>query len=263
MDLSVFDWIIFGGGWTNDYEMINDVAKCKGVRTGLLHCSPFGQTDLCSEIQYLNHAISLLNNKKLDIVFTGTKEMADVMGSKFVFLPQTMDYSSFINAELDQHDSFINLFNVCGINKNALNQVLACKLAGKVVVTNSCGQDSDITHFMNRVGVKYFSHSWLNDEDYLRVLKSCRIGLQCSWSEAFDYVAAELSCLGIPVLTSSCVSWNLPELIVNNVDSPFEILTKINSCLSVSSDVIKSNIRKELDVRAEIARHVLSSLLSK
>jgi glycosyltransferase involved in cell wall biosynthesis len=258
--LDDIDFIIMGGGFCDSYDQLNDFALKKGIKTSILHCSPFGQSAINNETRFLNFNKSLLESGSLSVVFTGDQAMADAMGPKWHWLPQTMDTAEISKIPLTQNKDFVGMFNSSGLNKNPLNQMVAVKLAKKFLVTNGFDSGSEFIHFANKISLPYTNYGWLKLEEYHRVLAQCQIGLQCSWSESFDYVAAEMSAMGIPVITGPTIYWNHPSLIVKNIDDPFEIALKLVD-EPPSPKIIKETIKKELDYHKTEATKILKKIM--
>lgn len=54
---------------------------------------------------------------------------------------------------------------------------------------------------------KLISHEWLSHEDFLKLISSIDIGLQVSFSETFNIVAADFVHSGVPIVGSNEISW--------------------------------------------------------
>ena len=257
--------IIFGGGWNARYVELNGIAKSKGIKTALLFCSPYGQATLSNEINHLNIVYELLMNKTLDYVFTGTKEMADIFKhSRIKFLPQTLDYEKFI----EDHDGDVEIIkNAVGLfcskapHKNILNQAICLRNTDYHLFTNAL--DNDVTRVCLTQGVRYTNLGWMTSDEYYGLLKRIPVHLQCSYSEAFDYVVAETLLLGKPILVGPTIDWIYNEhLKINNIDNPLEIKSAINNILinPLTVEQLRNIAITELDKRAVIAKEVLNNV---
>ena len=260
--------IIFGGGWLGDYEKINKIAVTNGIKTGLLFCSPFGQADLCGEGKILMKTFDMVGLGHINYLFTGDLAFAEVlkkfMGNNRVhWLPQTLNTHSF--KLITKPNNKIGLFCSPNPNKNILNQLVAVSLVeDHHLVTNAL--TDKFRRLANEFNINYDRYDWLSDVDYQKIISSVGVGLQMSWSEAFDYVAAEMSLQGIPVVTGSTIYWNLPELKVVDSDNPLMIKKALDFCLSKLGDKafhkkVRDNILKELDVRRKITIELLNKVL--
>jgi hypothetical protein len=264
MDVKV---VIFGGAWNADYARINADCKNKRIRTGLLFCSPFGQATLSNEIPCFNQAYELLRNRTIDYLFTGTKEMADLYkDERIIYLPQTLDYEAFlkktdkINPEINKE--CVGLFCSKAVHKNIPNQLMSLKRTKYHLFTNAL--DAFNVQFALHNNIRYTNFDWLDEDNYYSLLKSIPVHLQCSFSEAFDYVAAETLLLERPILVGPSISWiKDSSLVVNNIDNPFEIKQAIERLMNTwesKKAAYKNMAIKELDKRAEIAKDVLKNI---
>ena len=62
-------------------------------------------------------------------------------------------------------------------------------------------------------------HNWLNHEDFLKLVRTMDIGLQTSFSETFNIVAADFVSQGIPIVVSKEISWIPEEFHCRHTDS--------------------------------------------
>ena len=74
-------------------------------------------------------------------------------------------------------------------------------------------------------------HEWLDHEDFLKLCSTMDIGLQVSFTETFNIVAADLTSQGIPVISSSEISW-LYDGFKANPNSSNDILQKMIKAVS-------------------------------
>lgn len=259
------DVIIFGGAWNTKYAEINREAKSKKVRTGLLFCSPFGQASLSNEICHLALAYELMMDGIIDYLFTGTKEMAEVYKNhKVMFLPQTINWKKFLkdydkNTEIMKNT--VGLFCSKAWHKNILNQLLSLKRTEYQLMTNAL--DNETTKQVILHNIRYTSFGWVTEEEYYNLLKKIPIHLQCSFSEAFDYVVADTLLLDRPILVGPTIDWIKDlNLIVKNIDSPFEIKNAIAKLelKEYEKGYYRAIVIEELDKRAKIAQEVLDRI---
>jgi glycosyltransferase involved in cell wall biosynthesis len=125
--------------------------------------------------------------------------------------------------------------------KNILNSLLAVARLSKpyLLYVNGLSEHPDYRRLLEQFRIRYREWSWMQTPQYRRVLNRVDIGLQVSFSEAFDFVAAEHLQRGIPVVASRMV----PALdsmsplvkrrcIVENPDDPLEIAAKLEYLLA-------------------------------
>lgn len=259
--------VIMIGGFCDDYRTINTNCQSKGIKTAMLFCSPFGQADINGEIEQLNSMIALLNTKQIDYLFTGTQVMADSFkNDKIKFLPQTLNYELYLKdtktKNVTAQKNSVSLF--CGKqpNKNILNQLIAAKLANKILITNALERRA-YREFANNINLSYYQFTWTDDAEYKRLINSCEIGLQCSWDEAFDYVIADHYLLNRPIISGK-YSWAHPELIVDDLSDTQKItkkLTQVTENLTQNYNLdLVTYAKNELDKRKKTAEETINSL---
>lgn len=66
---------------------------------------------------------------------------------------------------------------------------------------------------------KLVEHGWLNHDDFLELVGTMDIGLQASFTESFNIVAADFVSKGVPIVTSSEISWLPSYFHVDHTDS--------------------------------------------
>lgn len=78
---------------------------------------------------------------------------------------------------------------------------------------------------------KLIEHKWLNHEDFLKLVRTMDCGLQTSFTESFNIIAADFVYSGVPIVVSTDISWMSPKLQVdpNNV---FEISNKLGDVIA-------------------------------
>jgi hypothetical protein len=258
---------IFGGCWNNDYARLNSQLKQAGAKTGLLFCSPFGQASLSNEVQYLNIAWELLRCGKIDYLFVGTEEMEKVFNDeRVIYLPQTLDYKSFL--EKYKRSDIIPLPNTVGLfcskayHKNIVNQLMAVKGMGYILHTNALDDENKKLALYHNI--PYTNYDWMSEEDYYYLLQKTKIHMQCSCSEAFDYVVAETMLLGRPCLVSPSISWVWnPNMKVPNIDSPECIREYIRNyeTLIVKETDLQNDVITELEKRNSIIEKIFKRLV--
>lgn len=62
------------------------------------------------------------------------------------------------------------------------------------------------SHIHNR-GHRLINHGWMPREEFLKVCKTIDIGMQVSFSETFNIVAADLVTQGVPIVGSNEIPW--------------------------------------------------------
>lgn len=72
---------------------------------------------------------------------------------------------------------------------------------------------------MNSYGHQLIIHEWCPREDFLEICAEMDLGLQCSFSETFNIVSADLVSQGIPIVCSNDVPWSSKYFNANPGDS--------------------------------------------
>lgn len=66
---------------------------------------------------------------------------------------------------------------------------------------------------------RLIEHGWMDHCDFLEVIKDIDIGLQVSYSETFNIVAADMVAMGVPVVVSNEIEWVNPLFYADPNDS--------------------------------------------
>lgn len=75
-----------------------------------------------------------------------------------------------------------------------------CEQGGSTTLTN-------LTVLFDRTGNELVLHGWETHEEFMSLLISMDVGLQVSFSETFNIVAADMVAAGLPVVVSPEVNW--------------------------------------------------------
>lgn len=88
-------------------------------------------------------------------------------------------------------------------------------------------------------------HQWLSHEDFLRLVSTMDIGMQCSISETFNIVCADLVYMGIPVVVSKEIAW----MDARHTIDPLDINQIISELVYIHNEgYIHSAVEKRLDI---------------
>jgi hypothetical protein len=77
-------------------------------------------------------------------------------------------------------------------------------------------------------GHRLINHEWRPRDKFLELCKRMDIGLQVSFSETFNIVAADLISVGVPVIGSKEIPWLLPPFCANPNDSEDMVKKMLN-----------------------------------
>jgi len=201
-----------------------------------VYCSPLGQADLSSfefysmEFQILMDAEYFLKDNKIDGIITGSESLK--FSNDFMCMPH-------VRLGIEEHISFNKkrsgygfLGNNSRKHRNVSNQISAIsKLTPKesIVVAHS----EEYKNYEKLYSCTFTSKNMDTDSAYFKEIATHILGFQCSWSEAFNYIAWEYAFMGVPCVVSPCIDWYPnAELIVLNPDSPKEIYETAQSLLN-------------------------------
>lgn len=221
-----YDLIIFGA-WDNLYLQYILNAKCKKA---LLLTSAIAQVEMSPsmiELAYLKNILKLLDDKKLDYIFVGDKNLYEVIKKdKIYWFPYPIDINAY-NSVVGNNKilNSVGLFCPTHHRKNMLNQLFAVKLARLVKAE---------VHMHTNAKLKmlgdYTFYTWLNRDAYLDLISKIYLNLNVFHSESFCYSTVDSIGAGTLPLVSPCVQKNLglpDEITINNPDSAIDIAHKI------------------------------------
>jgi len=82
-------------------------------------------------------------------------------------------------------------------------------------------ENLDPTHY------ELVEHGWLKHDDFLLLVDTMDIGLQCSFTESFNIVTADFVTQGVPVVASREVEWLPNHFVVDDITNADEICDKM------------------------------------
>lgn len=87
-----------------------------------------------------------------------------------------------------------------------------------------------------------FEHTWLPHNNFLHLIKQMNFGLQISFTETFNIVAADFVSQKIPVVVSSEIDFVDPSMVVN-ASQPETVIEAMKSCLNQNNvtNIVNSN----------------------
>lgn len=130
---------------------------------------------------------------------------------------------------------------------------------------NDAGGDAilkNLQSIFNNTGHQLITHDWATHDDFLTLLRSIDIGMQVSFSETFNIVAADMVVTNLPIVVSDQISWVDPKCFADpsDIDSITQRLNSVTHWLRRSS-VLNTN-RKNLRKYVENSRSIWSQFLS-
>lgn len=234
---------------TNDYEAKNgifagflpiDLKNNISVKNKYyVFCSPLGQLELSDnnfysiEFNILNELLYCIKENIIKNAITGSESLS--YHFSFIKVPHVKHISDKFISFNNTRSGYGFLGNNFRKHRNVFNQVTAIsKLKPKepIIVQNA----NAYIAYSKTLDCEFISKDLSTDELFYNEIKNHILGFQCSWSEAFNYIAYEYAFMGVPCIVSPCIEWYpIDECIVNNIDSPKDIFETAQNLLNDNS----------------------------
>lgn len=103
---------------------------------------------------------------------------------------------------------------------NSLNKNLRFHINHTRVETHGEAVHKNLVSLFTNTNHELVVHDWLSHDDFLRLIKTMDMGLQVSFSETFNIVAADFVNLNVPIIGSKEISWlnSFYQANPNNID---------------------------------------------
>lgn len=155
---------------------------------------------------------------------------------KIIYLPNFYP-QNYLSKDFDRNKEFLDIgcFGAIRPLKNHLLQALASikfadSIGKKLRFHINSGRiemnGSPVLHNLqnlfvqlNERGHELVNHEWADREDFLELCRSMDIGVQCSLSETFNIVGADIISQGVPLVASSEIPWINPKFCGRPVES--------------------------------------------
>lgn len=243
--------VILTGGWSPAYAALIDGLEGTPTRFGVLWTSSGGQTDISGEIPKL---AEVLAHPRISHYFFSSPGLADAfqsVGYPARHLPLVLnlpgqpgqDVEHQRPSELLPSVPVLSLFHPLpeARRKNVLNTLLA--LPGLPMPyhlqLNGLSADPAYRGLLEALKIPFDDRGWMPAADYARAIAAVDLGLQASFAESYNYVAAEHLARGVPVLVSRMVpvARLLPDdlraaLTVDDADDAAALRARIAALLS-------------------------------
>lgn len=208
---------------------------------------PFLATEGIS-IQWIGEYLKLRRKGVRISVAANNKDCMDQLNIPFdgvIYLPNMYFSPTIPKVKKDKDDEYFDIgcFGALRPLKNTLEQaVLAIQFAESIgkklrFHINHSEHEAEYTDpvFRNLCFLFYYTskhqlvnHGWLAHNDFLKLICTMDIGMQVSYTESFNIVAADFIHCNIPIVVSDEISWVCP-LYKADPSSPSEILQKLKS----------------------------------
>jgi len=221
-------------------------------------------------VKYINDYIELnndniivsLNNKKF------VEHLSDSMNYNFLYLPNIINIKDK-NYEKSIETNIINIgcFGSLRLLKNQCFQAMcAIKAANKLNkilkfhITADIDADADknpvlknLKELFKNTKHELIVHSWLENEDFHKLIKQMDLGLQISYTETFNIVTADFINNDKLIVVGETIDW-IPSILKTSTIDYKKAMNKIIFAYKYrNSGFIKSLMRKNLDKYNKIA----------
>ncbi len=250
--------VVLFGGWSPVYQTLMQTAEHSTTRFGVYWTSSGGQTDMSQETVKL---AALLESPGIAFLALSSRGMASALhhaGIRAFYLPPTLVQLTEPSPVSGSESLLVSLFCPPAEyrRKNILNALLALsQVVGDFsLALNGLSHDPAYAVILARLNLRFQEWGWMAREAYEEKLWQIGLGVQLSFAESFNYVAAEHLLRGIPILASPMVpvmdlldDATRTQLVVTRADDVESIRERIQTLLHASL------LRAELGARARLA----------
>lgn len=238
------------GGWNP--ELFPQLCM-KRNNVSIMLCSSLGQMELSIvEPQFLNQIISLKKRGHVSSVIVGSSEvfMAYYYSvDNMTLMPYPIELEEFAGFDYNKKTfADVGLFMPSHGRKNIMNQIYGTILADLRMKQENRIESITLktNNDINTTVIKVDKLGWLDRKKYLKKLKQLKVGLHVTFTESFGYGALDYMLVGVPVLVSTTVAYNLElpstlnnNMMVINCDSAREISEKIYNIITMKEEEYK------------------------
>ncbi len=197
------------GGWSEIYDPFVEIVSQAGGQVAIYWTSSGGQTDISREVGKLDR---VLRHSAVGRILCASADLAHSLRGAVdaAHLPVTLDLRrAHIRGGREKACPTVSFFFPWreARRKNALNGLLAAASLGKRIRLhlNGLSEEPDYRALLETLRIPHRDLGWMEESVYRRALTRIDIGLQPSFAETFDYVAADHLARGIPVIGSMMV----------------------------------------------------------
>lgn len=138
-----------------------------------------------------------------------------------IYFPDKVDPIPYTKIPIEHRNNIINVgcFGAIRPMKNTLIQAMAAiayaNKVGKKLhfhINGRCEQNGEnghrnLIHLFEGTEHKLVGHPWCEHQEFIGLCKEMDLGMQVSFSETFNIVAADLTSVGVPVVGSNEIPW--------------------------------------------------------
>jgi hypothetical protein len=258
-DLKHADMIILGNFLPEEVYAIKNNMTGR-AKLGYLFCSPFGQAGCNGEVNLLGNMIELLRMGTLDYLFCANRPMVDVFNKENIkYLPSVSDFEGIFVAPT-KREGILLIGNNLRTSRNFPTQLAGIKFAQQLGVEEpitSYGMDeSAYEFFRDMLEIKNWTNTtqFITEEKKKSVIASSKLGLQVTYSDAFNIAAYEHAMCHVPCLISASLRWGIKPLRVAEIDNPKAIAHTIFATLNHKEqnwEKFRDEAKKAMDINFE------------
>ena len=231
--------LILFGGWCKLYDAMIAKLRKSEICFGVWWLSTGGQTDMSAEVDRFYDVLSHAGIRYFAFAHEPFAQAFSCQGNRVAHLPIPMDPLEFQpRPKRRPGPTILSLF--CSPHeyrrKNILNTLLAVSRIEDdcLLYINGLSEVACYRRLLGTLKIRYRDMGWMPEAAYQRVLNTIDIGLQLSFTESFNQVAAEHLARSIPVLASPLVpamtavtGEDRPRLIVDSFEDPGAIADRL------------------------------------
>ena len=236
---------LFIGGWDQNIRTIIQNTNKKRTTVVSAWCSPLSQVDLGNEIVQFVDLINFIKNGYVDYVtclLYNDYKVLNNLNNSFLYCPVYMDFKEMdsIIVEKEKHDMlYCDLFCAPNSRKNVFAQIMILSYFKNIKLFTNYGV-SKYSEAAKMFLENKYDYGWMDRNVYLKSIQNMDFSMQCSFSEGFNYTAAEHMYYGIPTLISKTFPYKykvgdtkiLEKFIVEDPSNSKEIHDKVSNIIN-------------------------------
>ncbi len=203
--------LVLFGAWSPLYLEVMTALSGTGISFGVYWTSSGGQTDMSEEAAKLAQVLSEPAIDVLLFCHAGVAEGLRGCGKPVYYVPLTLVEPKVVVQRDDDVGEATRISLFCPPAEYRRKNILNCLLALAQIaepydlIVNGLSEQPDYRLLMNALHLPYTDLGWMQRSAYERQLQTLDLGLQLSFAESYNYVAAEHLLCGIPVVASAMV----------------------------------------------------------
>lgn len=191
-------------------------------------------------LKYVNEYLEL-NKNNLFISFNNKEfagEINKILNENIIYLPNIIKLDNHFKKKKNKNEIHIGCFGALRILKNQLFQgICAINAANKLnkklffhintaVTDNTNPVLNNLREIFKNTEHNLIIHKWLEHEKFEKLIQKMDLGLQLSYTESFNIVAADFVNNGIPIIVSEAINW-VPKIYFTSTVNYKNVIKKI------------------------------------